>query len=79
MCITFVHYFHTDTSAVQHIGPSTDYTTLRIENRLVEVETVEVERHGANTHCRKPDTDYRPSTQEEVQGAAIVERSVLED
>jgi hypothetical protein len=52
---------------------------LRIENRLVEVETVEVERHGANTHCRKPDTDYRPSTQEEVQGAAIVERSVLED
>jgi len=79
VCITFVHHFHPDTSAVEHICPGADNATLRIKDRLVEVKTIEVEGHGAHAHCGEPDSDDRPCTQEEVQGTAVVERSILED
>ena len=73
MGIAFVHYFKTDVGSVQYIRPGADYATLAIQNGLVEVETVQVERHRGYTHCGEPYTDYRPGTQEEVQGAAVVE------
>lgn len=79
MGIAFVHYFKTDVGSVQYISPGADYPALAIQDGLVEVETVQVERHGAYTHSSEPDADYRPSTQEEVQGTAVVERSILED
>ncbi|MEY2984791.1 MAG: hypothetical protein RLZZ568_1408, partial [Cyanobacteriota bacterium] len=73
MGIAFVHYFKTNVGAVQYVSPGADDTTLAVQDGLVEVETVQVERHGAYAHCREPDADDRPGTQEEVQGAAVVE------
>jgi hypothetical protein len=58
--IALVHHFHTQVSPVEDVGPSADYTTLRVNDRLVEVETVEVERHGADAQCGEPDANYRP-------------------
>ncbi len=48
MGIALMHYFHTQTSAVQDISPGIHYTALAIENRLVEVEAIQVEGHRAN-------------------------------
>jgi hypothetical protein len=64
--VTLVHDFHTQTSAVQNVCPSVEYTTLTVNDGLVEVETVEVECHGANTKSSEPDANYRPSSKEEV-------------
>lgn len=73
------HYWHPQVGAVDHICPGIDHATLRVDHRLVEVETVEVKRHGADTQGGEPDADYRPGTQEEVQGTAVVEGGILED
>ena len=45
MSITLVHHFHTQISAVDRISPSSNHATLRINNRLVKVETIQVKRH----------------------------------
>ena len=79
MSVTLVHHFHTQTSTVEHICPGVDHFALGLNNRLVEVETVEVECHGGHTQSGKPDTHDRPCSKEEVQGAGVVEGSVLED
>ena len=79
MSITLVHDFHTETSAVQNVCPSVQDMTLVILDRLVEVETVQVERHRGDTKCGEPDANNRPCSKEEVQGTGVVERSVLED
>lgn len=79
MSVTLVHYFKTEVRTVQNVRPGVDYTTLRVKDGLVEVETVQVECHGRYTKSSEPDTDYRPCTQEEVQGTAVVERCILED
>ncbi len=60
--VALVHHFHTQVCAVDHISPSVDDATLRVDNRLVEVETVEVEGHRGNTHSGLPDTDNWPCT-----------------
>ena len=79
MSITLVHDFHAKTSAVKNVCPSVQDMTLVILDGLVEVKTVEVECHGANTKSSEPDTDNRPCGEEEVQRAGVVEGSVLED
>ena len=79
MSITLVHYFHTQTSAVENVCPSVEHTTLTIKDGLVEVETVQVERHRGHTQCGEPNTNYRPCSKEEVQGTGVVKRCVLED
>ena len=55
--VTLVHNFHTQTSTVEHICQSVDHFTLRLHDGLVEVETIQVECHGANAQCRKPDAN----------------------
>jgi len=77
--VTLVHDFHTQVGTVDHVSPSANHATLRVEDGLVEVETVQVERHGADAQSGEPDADHRPCTQEEVQAAAIVEARILED
>ena len=67
MSVTLVHDFHTQVSSVKNVCPGVQDTTLIVEDGLVEVETVEVECHGANTKCGEPDADYWPCCQEEVQ------------
>ena len=67
VCVTLMHNFHTQTSAVENVCPGVQDLSLIIQNRLVEVETVQVECHGANTKCGEPDADYWPCCQEEVQ------------
>jgi len=52
---------------------------LAVEDRLVEVETVQVEGHRAHAQDGEPDANHGPGSQEEVQAAAVVERGVLED
>ncbi len=79
MGVALVHYFDPDVSTVQHISPSPDDTALAIQDGLVEVEPVEVECHGGDAHSSEPDPHYWPCTQEEVQGAAVVEGGILED
>ena len=69
MSITLVHDFHTETSAVQNVCPSVQDVTLVVLDRLVEVESVKVECHGANTKSSEPDADNRPRSEEEVQRA----------
>lgn len=44
-----------------------------------EVKSIEIERHSRDTHGGQPDADDGPGSQEEVQGARVVEGSVLED
>ena len=79
MSITLVHNFHTQTCTVQHISPGVQDFALTVHDGLVEVETVEVECHGANAQGGEPDTDNRPCCEEEVQRTGVVEGSVLED
>ena len=55
--VTLVHNFHTQTSAVEYVCPGVEHTTLTIDDGLVEVETVQVECHGADTKCSEPDTN----------------------
>jgi len=79
MSISFVHYFHPKTSTVKNISPGVQDMTLVVHDGLVEVETVQVECHGANTKCSEPDADDRPCCEEEVQRTGVVERGILED
>ena len=79
MSVALVHHFHTQTSTVQHISPGVQHAALAVEDRLVEVEAVQVEGHRAHAQGGEPDADHRPGSQEEVQAAAVVERGVLED
>ena len=44
-------HFHTEVGAVQHVSPGIQHTALGIQDRLVEVEAVRVERHGANARA----------------------------
>ena len=71
--ISFMHDFHSESSAVEHVGPGVQNSSLSVDDRLVEVEAVEVEGHGANAEGGEPDADYRPGCEEEVQAAAVVE------
>jgi hypothetical protein len=74
--IALVHHFHTQVGAVDHISPGVDHAALAIQHRLVEVEAVQVKRHRADAQGRKPDANHRPSSQEEMQTAAVVEAGV---
>ena len=65
--VTLVHYFHTQSSAVKYVCPGVQDSALSIKDRLVEVETVQVERHCGNTKSGEPDTNNRPGCEEEVQ------------
>ena len=79
MGVPLVHHFHTETSAVQHVCPGVHHTALAVEDRLVEVETVQVEGHRAHAKGGEPDANHGPGSQEEVEAAAVVEGGVLED
>ena len=59
MSITLVHDFHAEVGAVQHISPGVQNFALTIKDGLVEVETVQVEGHGADAHGREPDANDR--------------------
>ena len=69
MSITLVHDFHTQTCTVQNVCPSVEDVSLVILDGLIEVESVKVECHGANTKSSEPDADNRPRSEEEVQRA----------
>ena len=73
MSVTLVHYFHTQVSSVKNVCPGVQDTTLTIKDGLVEVETVQVERHGAYAQCGEPDTNNGPCSKEEVKTSAVVE------
>ena len=67
MSITLMHYFHAETSTVQQVGPGIHHMPFARSDGLVEVEAVEVERHGGDAEGGKPDTHDRPGSEEEVQ------------
>ena len=73
MSITLMHYFHTQVSSVKNVCPGVQDTTLTIKDGLVEVEAVQVERHGGHTQCSEPDANYWPCSQEEVKTSRVVE------
>jgi len=49
LCIALVHHFHAEVGTVDHIRPSGEHSALGIQHRLVEVETIQVEGHGADS------------------------------
>ena len=57
VCVTLMHNFHAQTSAVEYVCPSVKDVSLVVLDRLVEVETVEVECHGAYAQCGEPDSN----------------------
>merc|ERR1711943_161800 len=77
--VALVHHFHAEAGTVQHISPCVQDAALTIKDGLVEVETVQVESHGADAQGSEPDANDRPGSQEEVKAAAVVEGGVLED
>merc|ERR1711991_1009151 len=77
--IALVHHFHAEVGTVQHISPGVQDAALTIKDGLVEVETVQVESHGADAQGSEPDADNGPGSQEEVKAAAVVKGCVLED
>ena len=79
MCIPFMLDFKTKICSVKNVGPSINYMTLTILDRLVKVETVKVKCHSANTKSSKPNSNYWPSSEEEVKWTRIIERSILEN
>ena len=79
MGISLMHHFHPKSSTVQNISPSRNYSVLTINQRLIEVETVEIECHRGNTKSGEPDTNDGPGSKEEVQRTGVIERSILEN
>ena len=47
--VAFVHDFHAETSSVQDVRPRIDDVTFTVLDGLVEVKSIEVESHGADT------------------------------
>ena len=74
MSITLVHNFHTKTSTVQNVCPGVDNFSLGLNDRLVEVETVEVERHSADAKSSEPDADNSHAARKKCK-----ERELLKD
>jgi hypothetical protein len=66
MGISLVHHFHPQTCSVKNISPSRNYSILTINKGLVEIKSVQVKCHSANTKGSKPNTNYWPSGKEEV-------------
>ena len=79
MCISFMHDFHSKTSSVKNVSPSIHHTTLTFNNGLIEVEPIEVERHGGDAEGGKPDSHDRLGGEEEVERTAVIEGSILEN
>merc|ERR1712100_480945 len=77
--VALVHHFHAQAGTVEDVSPGVQSTTLGIQDGLVEVEAVQVERHGGHAQGGEPDADNRPGSQEEVKATAVVEGGVLED
>ena len=67
MCVTLMHNLHTQTSSVEDICPGVHHMTLTLNNGLIEVESVEVERHSGDAEGGKPDAHNRPCCEEEVR------------
>ena len=72
MGVPFMHHFHTKTLAVQDVSPSVDDVSVTAHNRLVKIETVEVESHCGYTEGGKPNANHGPSSKKEMEAAAIV-------
>ena len=79
MSIALVHDFHSQTGTVENVCPGVQNTTLTINNGLIEVESVEVECHGADAEGGKPDSHDWPRSEEEMQTSRIVKRCILEN
>ena len=77
--IALVHHFHAQASTVQDVSPGWDDSVLTVNQRLVEVETVQVEGHCGNAESGKPNTHDGPSCEKEVERTRVVEAGVLED
>ena len=77
--IALVHHFHPQVRTVENVRPRAHHTPLRVDDALVEVEPVQVERHRADAQRREPNANYRPRTQEEVQAPRVVEAGILEN
>ena len=67
MCIPLMHHLKAEVGTVENVSPGVHHMTLTLSNGLIEVESVEVEGHGADAEGGKPDADDRPSCEEEMQ------------
>ena len=62
MSIALMHHLKTQIRPIQHIGPSANHIALGINNGMVEIKAIQIKRHGADAHCRKPNAHNRPCT-----------------
>ncbi len=67
MGVTLVHDFHSEACSVKDVSPGVDDASLGLDDRLVEVEAIEIESHGGYAKGGEPDADHRPGCKEEVQ------------
>ena len=79
MGVSLVHDFHSESGAVEDVGPGVEHSSLSVDDGLVEVEAVEVESHGRDAEGGKPDSHHWPRSEEEMQASRIVKRCILED
>ena len=68
--VAFMHDFHTQTSSVENVSPGVHHMPFATSDGLVEVEAVEVERHGGDAEGGKPNPHDGPCCEEEVQRAS---------
>ena len=79
MCVPLMLNFKAEVSAVKDVSPSVYHMTFTFNNGLIEVESVEVECHGADAEGGKPDAHNRPRSQEKVETATVVKGSILKN
>ena len=73
--VAFMHDFHTKTSSVKDVRPRVYHMTFTRSNGLIEVESIEVECHGADAEGGKPD----PHDWAMLRGKKCSDRELLKE
>ena len=79
MSVSFVKDFKTKVGSVQNVSPSIDYLTITCNDRLIEIKSIQIERHCRNTQSSEPNANNWPSGEKEVKAATVIKRSILKD
>jgi len=78
MGVSLMRYLHPQISTVEDISPRVNYTTLTIQDTLIEIQAIQIEGHRAYTQSGEPDADHWPGSKEEVQRTGVIKGSIFE-
>ena len=65
--MALVHYLEAEVGSVEQVTPWVHHMPFATSDGLIEVEPVEVERHGGDAEGGKPDTNDGQRCEEEVK------------